>query len=241
MKSQLSMALVAATLIFGAADGYAQKTKKPKKGAVADTLSYAYGMMMGKEFKNAFSQQGLAINKEEFLKAMSDAMGDDEKALKLTEEAAIAFLDAYGRKMQEEEMKRMEKESVDKKKAEDEWFAKNVDTKPGIQKTASGLRYEVLKAGTGAKPTAQSYVTTHYHGTLTDGTVFDSSVERGEPATFPVGGVIPGWVEILQLMPAGSKWRVYIPFNLGYGDRGAGESIPPFTTLIFEIELISIQ
>lgn len=104
----------------------------------------------------------------------------------------------------------------------------------------SGLQYEVLKAGDGPKPKATDTVRCHYHGTLIDGTVFDSSVRRGQPADFPVGGVIAGWVEALQLMPVGSKWKLYIPYNLGYGARGAGQSIPPYATLIFEVELLQI-
>lgn len=106
--------------------------------------------------------------------------------------------------------------------------------------TESGLQYEVLTEGTGAKPTATSSVRVHYTGSLIDGTVFDSSVKRGTPAEFPVGGVIKGWTEALQLMTVGSKWRLTIPQELAYGERGAGASIPPFATLIFEVELLDI-
>ena len=98
-----------------------------------------------------------------------------------------------------------------------------------------------MKQGSGAKPTINDNVTTHYHGTLIDGTIFDSSVDRGQPATFPVSGVIKGWTEALQLMSVGSKWRLYVPYDLAYGERGAGANIGPFTTLIFEVELISIN
>ncbi|MEM9916778.1 MAG: FKBP-type peptidyl-prolyl cis-trans isomerase [Bacteroidota bacterium] len=105
----------------------------------------------------------------------------------------------------------------------------------------SGLQYEVMTEGSGPKPKATDKVTTHYHGTLMDGTVFDSSVKRGEPATFPVNGVIKGWVEALQLMPVGSKWKLFIPYNLAYGERGAGAMIKPFSTLIFEVELLKIN
>jgi len=105
----------------------------------------------------------------------------------------------------------------------------------------SGLQFEVLKEGDGAMPRAEDEVTTHYHGTLIDGTVFDSSVERGQPATFPLNRVIKGWTEALQLMKVGSKWRLYVPFNLAYGDQAAGEHIKPFSTLIFEVELLDIK
>jgi len=112
--------------------------------------------------------------------------------------------------------------------------------KDGITVTDSGLQYEIITAGTGEKPTATSRVKTHYHGTLIDGTVFDSSVQRGEPIDFPVNGVIAGWTEALQLMPVGSKWRLYIPHNLAYGERGAGAGIAPFSALIFDVELLDI-
>jgi FKBP-type peptidyl-prolyl cis-trans isomerase FklB len=113
--------------------------------------------------------------------------------------------------------------------------------KENVVTLESGLQYEVIKTGEGAKPTLNDQVTTHYHGTLIDGTVFDSSVERGEPASFPVSGVIKGWTEALQLMNVGSKWRLFVPYDLAYGERGAGPKIGPFTTLIFEVELISIN
>jgi FKBP-type peptidyl-prolyl cis-trans isomerase FklB len=106
--------------------------------------------------------------------------------------------------------------------------------------TASGLQYEILTEGQGDKPSAESTVRTHYHGTLINGEVFDSSYERGEPAEFPVNGVIKGWTEALQMMPTGSKWRLYVPHDLAYGERGAGASIAPYSTLIFDVELLAI-
>jgi len=114
-------------------------------------------------------------------------------------------------------------------------------SKPGIVTLPSGLQYEVLTEGTGSKPLATNKVTCHYHGTLIDGTVFDSSVRRGQPATFPLNAVIKGWTEGLQLMPTGSKWRFFIPANLGYGDRQVSAQIGPNSTLIFEVELLSFS
>ena len=113
--------------------------------------------------------------------------------------------------------------------------------KPGVTTLPSGLQYEVITQGTGAKPTATSKVTCHYHGTLIDGTVFDSSVKRGQPATFPLNMVIKGWTEALQLMPIGSKWRLFLPPNLAYGNRQTGAHIGPNSTLIFEVELLGIS
>ena len=120
------------------------------------------------------------------------------------------------------------------------YLAENMK-KPGVTVTESGLQYEVLKSGSGAKPSASDKVKTHYHGMLIDGTVFDSSVDRGEPISFNVGGVIQGWTEALQLMSVGDKWRLVIPSELAYGARGAGAKIPPHSTLVFEVELLGIE
>ncbi len=124
-------------------------------------------------------------------------------------------------------------------KAGQDFLAENAK-KEGIVTLESGLQYEIMNEGDGAKPNAADNVKCHYHGTLIDGTVFDSSVERGEPATFPVNGVIAGWVEALQMMPVGSKWKLYVPSNLAYGEHGAGQQIQPHTTLVFEVELLDI-
>ncbi|MCP5181637.1 MAG: FKBP-type peptidyl-prolyl cis-trans isomerase [Pseudomonadales bacterium] len=137
------------------------------------------------------------------------------------------------------EKKTSERMSVNK--AEGDKFRQQNSARPGVTTTASGLQYEVLKAGSGAKPTATQRVKTHYHGQLIDGAVFDSSVERGEPVTFPVTGVIKGWVEALQMMPVGSKWRLVLPPELAYGEKGAPPDIPPGATLVFEVELLGIE
>jgi FKBP-type peptidyl-prolyl cis-trans isomerase FklB len=129
----------------------------------------------------------------------------------------------------------------EKNKKEGEAFLSENRKKEGIKALPSGLQYKVVKAGTGKKPKSTDTVTTHYRGTLIDGTEFDSSYRRGQPASFPVSGVIPGWTEALQLMEEGAKWQLFIPPNLAYGERGAGSQIGPNATLIFEIELISIQ
>jgi len=125
-------------------------------------------------------------------------------------------------------------------KAGDQYRAENAK-RAGVKTTAAGLQYEILKAGTGPIPTADQKVRTHYHGSLTDGTVFDSSVDRGEPVSFPVNGVIKGWIEALTMMPVGSKWRLVIPPGLAYGEAGSPPAIPPNATLVFEVELLAIE
>jgi FKBP-type peptidyl-prolyl cis-trans isomerase FklB len=130
---------------------------------------------------------------------------------------------------------------MQQKAASSESFMQENAARAEVTTTESGLQYEVLVEGTGPKPSATDTVVTHYHGTLTDGTVFDSSVERGSPATFPVNRVIAGWTEALQMMGTGSKWRLVIPSELAYGERGAGGAIPPDATLVFEVELLEIQ
>ena len=132
------------------------------------------------------------------------------------------------------------KEFEDHQKKLEEQFLEENKKNPKVVETASGLQYEILKEGSGAKPGPKDIVRVHYHGTLPSGDVFDSSVQRGEPAEFPVNGVIKGWVEALQLMNVGSKYRLVIPYKLAYGEQGAGSSIPPFQTLVFEVELLDI-
>ncbi len=135
----------------------------------------------------------------------------------------------------------MAQEMAEKNKKDGEAFLAQNKTKEGVITTASGLQYKIITKGNGKIPTAQDTVVAHYKGTLVDGTEFDNSFKRNEPATFPVTGVIKGWQEALQLMPVGSKWEIYVPSELGYGDQGAGQVIPPGAALIFEIELISIK
>jgi len=159
---------------------------------------------------------------------------DDSKVM--TAEEAATYAETVQNRMVSE---KAAAKYGDYRKANEAFLAENAK-KAGVTTTASGLQYEVLKAGTGIKPTAASVVKVHYHGTLIDGTVFDSSVERKEPATFGVSEVIKGWTEALQLMPVGSKWRLYIPQELAYGPAEQG-TIKPFSTLIFDVELISIE
>lgn len=193
-----------------------------------DTVSYSLGVNIGTNLKS----QGFGdVNLATMLKAMEDVMGS--KTLAINEEDANMHIQSYFTTL-------MEKKSGEAKKKGQEFLAAN-GKKAGITTTASGLQYEVIKMGDGPKPAATDKVTVHYHGTLIDGKVFDSSVERGQPATFPLNGVIAGWTEALQLMPVGSKFRIFLPSELAYGERGAGQMIGPHSTLIFEVELLSID
>jgi FKBP-type peptidyl-prolyl cis-trans isomerase FklB len=173
-------------------------------------------------------------------KAMMD--GKAGKPL-LTDDIARSYIMLFIKNR--EALKASKKAEVDKVKYKDymeqnEAFLATNKAKAGVTTTATGLQYEVIKMGTGPKPTAQNTVKVHYVGTLIDGTEFDSSVKRNEPATFPVSGVIQGWTEALQLMPVGSKFKLYLPSNIAYGSVGAGEVIKPYSTLIFEVELLEI-
>jgi len=161
----------------------------------------------------------------------------------MSDDEARAFIMVYVNKREEDRAaKQAEQNKVlykDYIMQNEEFLQKNKE-KQGVTVTPSGLQYEVIKMGTGAKPTAESTVKVHYTVTLVDGTKFDSSVDRGQPAEFPVSGVIQGWTEALQLMPVGSKFKIYLPENIAYGANGAGDVIKPFSTLIFEVELLEI-
>ncbi len=189
-----------------------------------DKLSYALGVLLGENLK----QQGLEkIEGTDFLNAFETTLSGGKVEIDVI--AANQMVQEYFTSAA----------SKSNSEAGTVFLAQNA-TKSGVTTLASGMQYEVMTEGDGPKPKATDNVTTHYHGTLIDGTVFDSSVDRGEPATFPVNGVIAGWIEALQLMNTGSKWRLFIPAALAYGDSGTGQQIGPGTTLIFEVELLSI-
>ena len=193
-----------------------------------DSISYSAGLIVAKNFK----AQGIKeVNPDIVMKAMMDVINGEETMMKPSE--AELYLREYQTKM-----KGMIAQ-INKEKGE-AFLAENAK-KEGVVALDNGLQYEVIKMGEGAKPKATDKVYTHYHGMLIDGTVFDSSVERGEPIEFPLNRVISGWTEILQLMPTGSKWRVYIPSDMAYGPNGAGGVIGPNETLIFDIELLEIR
>lgn len=194
-----------------------------------DKLSYAIGVQMG----NSLKQQGFVVDAKVVGQAIADVLAGSK--LKVSDSDMQAAITAY----QQEAAAKQKAKVAKQKAAGDKYLAENKKRK-GVKTLASGVQYEILTAGKGAKPKKTDTVKVHYHGTLIDGSVFDSSVKRGVPAEFPVNRVIPGWTEILQLMPVGSKWKVAIPSKLAYGDRGQGK-IGPGSTLIFEIELLEIK
>lgn len=192
-----------------------------------DEVSYALGLSIGQNFKASGIK---AITSEDFIAGLQDALAEREP--QMTTERAREVINQLFMRLQQEES--------ELNAAAGKEYQEIMRHKSGVVTLPSGLQYEIIKEGSGAKPKATDKVRVHYHGTLINGIVFDSSVERGEPAEFPLNAVIPGWTEILQLMPVGSKWRVVIPSELAYGSRGAGDAIRPNMTLIFEIELLDI-
>ena len=201
-----------------------------------DKLSYALGLGIGQQL--AQMGVGETISVDDFAAAIKDVISG--KSLQVSHrEAQQIVQDFFQRQEQKMQSERAEKGKA--AKVEGEKYLKENAKKEGVIVTASGLQYIVLKEGTGRKPKATDSVVCHYEGFLTDGTVFDSSVQRGEPATFGLQQVIAGWTEGLQLMQEGAKYRFFIPYMLGYGEGGAGASIPPYATLIFDVELLKIK
>ncbi|QJW92423.1 FKBP-type peptidyl-prolyl cis-trans isomerase [Spirosoma taeanense] len=244
--------IVSAVFVAGSANAQVKKpaAKKPVTGAKPaatakstagatltsslDSISYSIGLYMAQNLK----QQGMTdLNSTLLSRGIEDALKGGKT--QLSQEQAGQILNAYAQKQYAIHNAENLKASAENKKIGEAFLAEN-KTKSGVTTTASGLQYSIEKEGTGAKPTATDRVKVHYTGRLLDGKVFDSSVERGQPAEFGVGEVIRGWTEALQLMPVGSKWKLYIPAELAYGDRGAGAEIKPGSTLVFDVELLDI-
>lgn len=192
-----------------------------------DSASYSFGLKIAMGLK---SDGVKSLNYELLSKAMADVFSDQK--LLISDEQAGPAINTFLKKISEAKFAGAKEESAK--------FLEENKKNPKITTTASGLQYEVITLGTGPKPLATDEVTVHYAGSLVNGTEFDSSYKRGEPLKLPLNGVIKGWTEGVQLMPTGSKFRFYIPFDLGYGERGSGDVIPPFSTLIFDIELLKI-
>ena len=232
--------LAAISLVFASAEA---KSKKPDKTVVqapvkvlvndVDSMSYALGLNVGSDFsKNLKGIPGGKSNIDLLIKGFTTAMKGDSSLIK--PEVAMEFFKSY--------IAKASAKDADAKKAVGEKFLAEKKTKDSVKTTESGLQYKVLVAKDGPKPQSTDSVKVHYQGFLVDGTKFDSSVDRGEPITFPLNQVIPGWTEGVQLMSVGSKYKFYVPYALGYGEKGAGNgAIPGFSTLIFEVELLGIK
>jgi FKBP-type peptidyl-prolyl cis-trans isomerase FklB len=219
----------------------ASKVKSPdasklnmKLNSALDSVSYAVGVLVAGNFKS----QNISLNVDMVAKGFASASQGGK--LVLTEAECQNIMSTFMMKNQERQSAETAKQFLPNLEVGNKFLEAN-KKKDSVTTTASGLQYKVIKMGTGPKPLATDKVKTHYHGTLIDGTVFDSSVQRGEPVSFPVSGVIPGWVEALQLMPVGSKWRLFIPQELAYGIRGGGQTIKPYSALVFEVELLEIE
>ena len=221
----LCMVLAASPVL--AAEKKELKTQKEK-------LSYALGMNMG----NSLKINAIEVDEETLLKGIKDTLNNGK--MLMTEQEAKDTIMALQKELQSKQQEHA-KAAAEKNKKDGEAFLAANKGKEGVKTLPSGLQYQVITEGKGKSPKADDTVTVQYRGTLIDGTEFDSSYKRGQPATFPVGGVIKGWTEALQLMKEGSKWQLFIPSNLAYGENGAGATIGPNAVLIFEVELVSIK
>ena len=206
---------------------------KPELTTTKQRVSYSIGANIGSNFK----RQELDLDVKALTAGVTDALAGKTA---LTEAEMREVLNTFQQEMQAKMQAKQKVEGDANIKKGEEFLAANAK-KDGVKTTASGLQYKVLKSGSGKTPKPTDTVKVHYHGTLIDGTVFDSSVERKEPISFPVNGVIPGWTEALQLMKEGDKWQLVIPSKLAYGERGAGDKIGPNSTLLFDVELLSIE
>ena len=217
-------------LLFVATTVFAQDALKTEQ----QKLGYAIGMNIGMNMK----QQAIEADPDQIAAGMMAALKGEETLLSQQEMAQI--LTAYQQEMQMKQMAEAAAVAEENTKKAEAFLAEN-SKKDGVKTLPSGLQYKVISSGSGASPKPESMVEVHYKGTLIDGTEFDSSYKRGEPASFPVGGVIPGWTEALQLMQEGAKWELVIPPALAYGERGAPPVIPPNSALVFEVELLKIK
>ena len=199
-----------------------------------DKISYALGLGIGHQLLQMGANE---LSIDDFSQAIKDVIGGAE--LKVNDTEAQQIVQDFFQKQEEKQRVAVAEKGKTAKVDGEKYLAENAQ-KEGVVTLPSGLQYKVLREGNGKKPKATDQVKCHYEGMLVDGTMFDSSVQRGEPATFPLNGVIAGWTEGLQLMQEGAKYRFFIPYQLGYGERGAGSSIPPFATLVFDVELIEV-
>ncbi|MBN1398946.1 MAG: FKBP-type peptidyl-prolyl cis-trans isomerase [Bacteroidetes bacterium] len=226
--------VVAVVLSLFSSEIIAQKQKRKSPKTEKEKISYSIGVSIGRNMKI----QEIELDQALFTQGIKDGLGTSKTLMSEKD------IDSTMRALDQEMMAKMqEKQKIagEKNAKEGEAFLEENRNKEGVITLPSGLQYKIIKAGDGPKPTKEQSVKCHYRGTLIDGTEFDSSYKRGEPAEFPLNGVIKGWTEALQLMPVGSKWQLFIPSNLAYGASGAGQTIGPNATLIFDVELLSIK
>ena len=220
--------------LVGCSPQEASSAPELKLDTPKNRISYTIGVNIGQDFKS----QKMDVDPDILLMGLKDSVSGKE--LQLTEEEMVQEIQNFQQEMQAKMIAEMEEKSTKNKAAGEAFLAENAKQE-GVVVTESGLQYKVLEPGAGNSPGLADVATVHYRGTLIDGTQFDSSYDRGQPATFPVGGVIAGWTEALQLMKPGAKWQLFIPAALAYGERGAGQDIGPNATLLFDVELISVE
>lgn len=234
MYFRLFAIMITLTCLAGCAPEEASSAAELKLDSSKNRISYTIGVNIGQDFKS----QNMDIEPEVLLMGLKDVLSGKE--LQLTEEEMVQEVQNFQQEMQAKMAAEMEALATKNKAEGDSFLAENAKQE-GVVVTESGLQYKILEPGEGDTPGPADLATVHYRGTLIDGTQFDSSYDRGQPATFPVGGVIAGWTEALQLMKPGAKWQLFIPAELAYGERGAGQDIGPNATLLFDVELISVE
>jgi FKBP-type peptidyl-prolyl cis-trans isomerase FklB len=231
-KTGVFLAVAATVFLINGCSGKEQTVAKME--SLQDKVSYGIGLRIGKDFKS----QQVELNPDLLMKGIEDGLAGTEPLL--SDAQIRETMVAFQQEMMEREKTRLEEASV-KNAEEGKKFLEENAKKEGVVTLPSGLQYKVITEGSGKQPSSEDTVKVHYRGTLVDGTEFDSSYSRNEPAEFPVGGVIPGWTEALQLMKEGSKWQLVLPPELAYGERGAGPRIGPNATLVFEVELLEVE
>jgi FKBP-type peptidyl-prolyl cis-trans isomerase FklB len=234
MYLRLFAVVIMLTYLAGCTPEEASSASELKLDTPKNRISYTIGVNIGQDFKS----QNMDVDPDLLLMGLKDTLSGKE--LQLTEEEMVQEIQNFQQEMQVKMAAEMEAKAAENKAAGEAFLAENAKQE-GVVVTESGLQYKIIEPGQGDSPGPADVATVHYRGTLIDGTQFDSSYDRGQPASFPVGGVIPGWSEALQLMKPGAKWQLSIPAELAYGERGAGQDIGPNSTLLFDVELISVE
>ena len=234
MYLRLFAVMIMLTYLAGCAPEEASSASELKLDTPKNRISYTIGVNIGQDFKS----QNMDVDPDLLLMGLKDTLSGKE--LQLTEEEMVQEIQNFQQEMQAKMAAEMEVKAAENKASGEAFLAENAKQE-GVVVTESGLQYKIIEPGQGDSPGPADVATVHYRGTLIDGTQFDSSYDRGQPASFPVGGVIAGWSEALQLMKPGAKWQLFIPAELAYGERGAGQDIGPNSTLLFDVELISVE